>query len=143
MNNENNVNNEYDYIPYYDKDTKIYKGALLREYYENNEDDLPEDYQNVVFIDKKPIHQAGFIPIWNDELEDWENIPDTSYQINVKKEEILRLKQELLDDDYKFIKIAEYNAVGKDIPYDLTTLSDERDQKRDRINELENEIVYS
>lgn len=54
--------------------------------------------------------------------------------------EIERLKSELQESDYKITKIAEAMAIGAELPYDAQALHKERQELRDRINELESEV---
>ena len=54
--------------------------------------------------------------------------------------EIERLKSELQESDYKVIKCAEAMAVGAEMPYNVTELHKERQELRDKINELESEV---
>lgn len=54
--------------------------------------------------------------------------------------EIERLKSELQESDYKVIKCAEAMAVGAGMPYDVASLHKERQELRDKINELESEV---
>ena len=43
--------------------------------------------------------------------------------------------------DWRIIKALEYRLAGKEIPYDVNKLSDERQIIRDRINEIENSLT--
>ena len=54
--------------------------------------------------------------------------------------EIERIKSELQESDYKVIKCAEAMAVGAEMPYNMTALHKERQELRDKINELESEV---
>ena len=54
--------------------------------------------------------------------------------------EIERIKSELQESDYKVIKCAEAMAVGAEMPYNVTELHKERQELRDKINELESEV---
>ena len=54
--------------------------------------------------------------------------------------EIERIKSELQESDYKVIKCAEAMAVGAELPYDAKALHKERQELRDRINQLEMEV---
>jgi len=47
------------------------------------------------------------------------------------------LREELAQEDYKVIKCMEAYLTGVELPYDIGTLSAERNAKRVRINELE------
>ena len=54
--------------------------------------------------------------------------------------EIERLKSELQESDYKVIKCAEAMAIGAEMPYDVASLHNERQELREKINELESEV---
>ena len=54
-------------------------------------------------------------------------------------EQIAALKEELESTDYKIIKCSEAQMVGEELPYDIAALHGERQELRDRINELESE----
>lgn len=53
------------------------------------------------------------------------------------KRQIDILKQELAASDYQITKCYEANLLGKVLPYDALALHTERQNKRDKINELE------
>jgi len=53
------------------------------------------------------------------------------------EQEILQLKTQLEETDYKIIKCSEYQLAGLELPYDIAILHQERQIIRDRINELE------
>ena len=53
------------------------------------------------------------------------------------KFEIERLKRELGSSDYKIVKCMEAKLSDRKIPYDLNQLTTERQDMRDRINQLE------
>ena len=53
------------------------------------------------------------------------------------EQQIAELKAELEATDYKVIKCYEAQLKGTDMPYDITTLCDERQAIRDQINTLE------
>ena len=55
--------------------------------------------------------------------------------------EIERLKSELQESDYKVIKCAEAICLNAELPYNMTELHKERQALRDKINELESEVV--
>lgn len=62
-------------------------------------------------------------------------------QEEINKEEDLaqtnELKSQLQETDYKIIKCYEYNLAGLELPYDIQKLHNERQELRDKINELE------
>lgn len=51
--------------------------------------------------------------------------------------EIADLKAALADSDYKITKCYEASLLGQELPYDVATLHTERQEQRDKINELE------
>lgn len=55
--------------------------------------------------------------------------------------QINELKKQLADSDYKVIKNFEAESVGEIYPYDIYELHAERQEIRDKINELENELL--
>lgn len=61
------------------------------------------------------------------------------FQINI---EIDNLRKMIADSDYKIIKAYEYSMVGiEEPPYDIVKLHEDRQALRDRINELEEELI--
>ena len=54
--------------------------------------------------------------------------------------EIECLKSELQESDYKVIKCAEAMCINAELPYNMTALHKERQELRDKINELESEV---
>lgn len=58
-----------------------------------------------------------------------------------KKMELSSLEKQLSDRDYKIIKSYEYSLMNIEIPYDMEQLHSERQNIRDRINSLREEIV--
>lgn len=55
--------------------------------------------------------------------------------------ELSSLEKQLSDGDYKIIKSYEYSLMNIEIPYDMEQLHSERQNIRDRINSLREEIV--
>ena len=55
----------------------------------------------------------------------------------IKKEEISELKKQPDETDYKIIKCSEYSLAGKELPYNIEYLHEQRQAIRDRITELE------
>lgn len=55
----------------------------------------------------------------------------------IKYEEIEKLKKQLDETDYKIIKCSEYSLAGKELPYNVEYLHEQRQAIRDRITELE------
>ena len=58
-----------------------------------------------------------------------------------KKMELSSLEKQLSDGDYKIIKSYECSLMNIEIPYDIEQLHSERQNIRDRINSLREEIV--
>lgn len=57
-----------------------------------------------------------------------------------KKHRISQLKMLISNTDYQIIKCVEYQSLGKDMPYDIVKLHEERQAFRDEINRLELEL---
>lgn len=51
------------------------------------------------------------------------------------------LKNELTSTDYKIIKCYEYSLVGLEMPYDIITLHEERENLRNQIREIEENSI--
>lgn len=58
-----------------------------------------------------------------------------------RKKEITILKQQLSDTDYQVTKCYEASLIGDELPYDIGELHKNRQSIRDKINELENELL--
>ena len=56
---------------------------------------------------------------------------------NKTKREIEKLKSSIESSDYKIIKCYEASLIGESMPYDISSLHQERQIIRNRINELE------
>ena len=95
-------------------------------------DDFTFDEETEIGLDVEPS-QGLYKPKWDFENETW-------IEGGVKPEPIItieELKQQLADTDYKIIKCYEYQMAGKELPYDIVELSEERDKIRELINEIE------
>lgn len=57
--------------------------------------------------------------------------------LNKLDTEKMTLQSQLNDSDYKVIKCAEAQVLGGELPYDMSTLHQERQLWRDRINSIE------
>jgi len=92
--------------------------------------------KEAVFEDKvmNPMPEGAVI-----EERDFEYDPNYGwYEVGTEvKYEIVELKKQLTETDYKIIKCYEYQLAGLELPYDIQTLHAERQALRDRINELE------
>lgn len=53
-----------------------------------------------------------------------------------KAQAVEDMKQDLASSDYKVIKCMECFLLGKEMPYDINALHEERQNKRDKINEV-------
>jgi hypothetical protein len=62
-----------------------------------------------------------------------------SIEKNLLQEEVITLKQELKDADYKIIKCIEAFLCQEELPYDILELHRLRNEKRDKINQIEGE----
>lgn len=69
----------------------------------------------------------------NNILHKWEIVPDPEYL----RGQVEILKEKLQSDDYKITKCYEAQLLGRDMPYDVATLVDDRQKMRGRINDLE------
>ena len=58
-------------------------------------------------------------------------------QIKEIRKKIAELKKQLSETDYQIIKCYEYSLAGMELPYDITTLHEERQAIRDEINAIE------
>ena len=69
----------------------------------------------------------------------------TQNEITERKNELyterMNLESQLSKSDYKVIKCAEAQAAGSAMPYDAAALHAERQQWRDRINEIDDETA--
>lgn len=54
---------------------------------------------------------------------------------HTKAQAVEDMKQDLASSDYKIIKCMECFLLGKELPYDINALHEERQAKRDEINE--------
>ena len=61
-------------------------------------------------------------------------------RLNALATEKMNLESLLKSGDYKVIKCAEAQAAGEELPYDISRLHAERQQMRDRVNAIENDI---
>ena len=53
-----------------------------------------------------------------------------------KEQAVEDMKKDLASSDYKVIKCMECYLLGKELPYDINALHEERQSKRDKINEV-------
>jgi len=95
------------YIYYYDKETKVYGGGFTISDYEQRKNEILEMHPNAVFVEKKPPFKVGVTFKWNDETENWDEIPDVIFEINAKKQEIVEIETQLTQENYRTINCAE------------------------------------
>lgn len=71
-------------------------------------------------------------------IEEYENAEKELMQ---KNEELADLERILSESDYKIIKSYENSLIGKKLEYDIEQLHIERQNMRDKINEVKNEVA--
>ncbi len=93
------------------------------------------------FVECEPPKVKGcgsLIPYYEEDngvvYQRWEVIPNDPI---VVRQQIEVLKAQLAASDYKVMKCYEASLVGKELPYDMVVLHEERQGVRDRIGELE------
>lgn len=95
------------------------------------------------YTDEEIIQNDGKFYL-KSEFEEYKKTEEYKYNNEkaLAQSEILRLKKELSDDDYKIIKTFEAKMLSEEAPYDVNALANERNAKRRRINELEHQFVF-
>ena len=73
-----------------------------------------------------------------DEIAEYNQSSEETAKL-AKEQEVEEMKKDLASSDYKVIKCMECYLLGKEMPYDIHTLHEERQSKRDEINGLEKE----
>ena len=71
-------------------------------------------------------------------IEEYENAEKELMQ---KNEELADLERILSESDYKIIKSYENSLIGKELEYDIEQLHIERQNMRDKINEVKNVVA--
>lgn len=71
-------------------------------------------------------------------IEEHENVEKELMQ---KNEELADLERILSESDCKIIKSYENSLIGKELEYDIEQLHIERQNMRDKINEVKNEVA--
>ena len=66
---------------------------------------------------------------------------DKVFDTQKLKREIVQCKEELSSTDYQIIKCYEASLTGASMPYDVSALTSSRQNLRNRINEIEEEIA--
>ena len=93
------------------------------------------------------VIRAGAMPVdnitkfaWAD--EDYEDVQMyVPNPVKTTAQQIAELKAQLSATDYKVIKCSECQMLGKEMPYDITSLHTERQAIRNQINVLEQEVA--
>lgn len=89
-----------------------------------------------VYVAPEPIpEQEPYIPT-PEEIAQQER----QNEIQSLVSQITNLKEQLSSSDYKIIKSYEYSLANKEIEYDMESLHDERQEIRNQINTLEEEL---
>lgn len=76
-----------------------------------------------------------------EELEMIEEYENAEKELMQKNEELADLERILSESDYKIIKSYENSLIGKELEYDIEQLHIERQNMRDKINEVKNEVA--
>ena len=92
-------------------------------------------YKNTPFEVEEPYYYLDRIITQEDDVFWCEYIK--SLDKGKCEQEIITLKQQLADTDYKVVKNVEAQSCGLEPPYNPIELHNERQALRDRINELE------
>lgn len=69
-----------------------------------------------------------------EELNEYNKLIEETSELT-KAQAVEGMKKDLADSDYKVIKCMECFLVGKELPYDINALHEERQNKRNEINE--------
>lgn len=104
--------------------------------------------QNWLEVDELPTEDRLKLKAYTDELV----FDETRYEglfkeqvnqvaISEKKNKIFELQLMLENTDYKIIKCYEYSLAGEMLPYNITSLHEERQAIRYEINSIELEIL--
>ena len=76
-----------------------------------------------------------------EELKMIEEHDNVEKELRMKNEELADLERILSESDYKIIKSYENSLIGKELEYDIEQLHIERQNMRDKINEVKNEVA--
>lgn len=79
------------------------------------------------------LDNNGYRDMTEEEINEHNKIVEEFAEIG-KEQEIEGMKQDLASSDYKIIKCMECFLLGKELPYDIKALYEERQSKRDEIN---------
>lgn len=74
---------------------------------------------------------------WVPEVNEIQEILEDEVVYNERLDEISALKELLSNSDYKIIKCMESSLCGEEMPYDIKSIHLEREEIRNRINEIE------
>lgn len=106
--------------------------------------DLSPEWKPVDMIDEARLNSDDgnyiIVPVPYDAGERISYEYVRKFDVKRVRTEIERLKNSLGESDYKIMKCYEAYMLGGTLPYDIDTLHKERQQERDRINELESII---
>lgn len=105
---------------------------------------LSSEWKKVDEIDKSKIKTDDGYVIRVTPFDNGESISfkyDKVIDTTKRKKEIAKLKQQLSDSDYQVTKCYEASLIGDVLPYDIGELHKNRQSIRDKINELENELL--
>ena len=70
----------------------------------------------------------------------WEEYIQPNEEAVARQRDIIHLKRQLANSDYKVIKCMEATLCGEELPYDIDALHEERNRIRAQVNELESNI---
>ena len=77
------------------------------------------------------LDNNGYRNMTEKELREYNKMLEEKAEL-IEEQEVESAKHELAEEDYKIIKCMEYYLVGKELPYDINKLHNEREKKRDK-----------
>lgn len=81
------------------------------------------------------VYEKGkYRDMTEEELNEYNKLIEETSELT-KAQEVEDMKKDLASSDYKVIKCMECYLLGKELPYDINALHEERQIKRDKINE--------
>lgn len=84
------------------------------------------------------IYENGkYRDMTEEEINEYNKLNEEAVELT-KAQAIADMKQELASSDYKVIKCMECFLLGKELPYDINALHEERQAQRDEINNINN-----
>ena len=127
----------------FQKSEKMHKDPLESKLQGNDVWLLPADCTLI----EPPETKEGFDIVWNGnawEYKEPEKEKEPEPYVPTEKEktqqEILELKNKLSETDYKVLKCTEASLRGQELPYDFEAVVSERDEWRQQINVLEENL---